>query len=402
MNYEVHRVSDEEMYFFDLRGYLVIPSVLGQGEIGELNAALDAKMSQARNFEAGRLSRGAKSLAGSSSRTELTGMLGWEPHYREPFRKLLVHPFVVSRLNEFSGKGFRLDHGPMMIQARKGSEGHRFHGGGEPFSQATWYHQQNGKIYCRGITVGWQLADCGPGDGGFAIVPGSHKLAEPTPNEVRTYEDDMGLVEQVEMKAGDLLFFAEAATHGTLPWTADHDRRSILYKYASRAAARAVGKHFTPQERYGEWVNELTPEQQAVLYGPGVHHGGRLPILDSDGDRVWIEGAASASAKKAKRAKKVKKAKKAKKAAKKTAKKAKKAKKVKKPARKAKRSAKKTAKKVKRTAKKTATTVKKTAKKAKRSAKKAAKKARGAVKKAAKKVKRAVKKAAKKAKKARR
>ena len=361
MNYEVHRVSDEEMYFFDLRGYLVIPNVLSKAEIAECSAALDVNVGQARRFEAGRLSRGAKALSGSSSRMELTGMLGWEPRYREPFRKLLVHPVVVSRLNEFSGKGFRLDHGPMMIQSKKGAEGHRFHGGGEPFSQATWYHQQNGKIYCRGITVAWQLADCNPGDGGFAIVPGSHKLAEPTPQEVRNYDDDMGLVEQVAMKAGDVLFFAEAATHGTLPWKANHDRRSILYKYASRAAARAVGKHFTPEERYGDWVNELTKEQQAVLYGPGVHHGGRLPILDSDGKKVWIEGVASASAKKAKKAakkakkaaKKVKKAKKAKKPAKKAAKRVKKAKKAKKVARKAApKKAKKAAKKVKKTARK--------------------------------------------------
>jgi hypothetical protein len=28
MNYKVHEVSAEEMYFFDLRGYLVIPNVL--------------------------------------------------------------------------------------------------------------------------------------------------------------------------------------------------------------------------------------------------------------------------------------------------------------------------------------------------------------------------------------
>ncbi len=141
-------------------------------------------------------------------------------------------------------------------------------------------------------------------------------------------EDDMGLVEQVPMKAGDLLFFAETATHGALPWTAEHDRRSVLYKYASRAAARAVGKHFTPQERYGDWTNELTPEQQAVLYGPGVHHGGRLPILNSDGKKVWIEGSSKDPAKKSKKVKKA--VKKAAKRVKKAAKKAKKARKAKK------------------------------------------------------------------------
>ena len=101
----------------------------------------------------------------------------------------------------------------------------------------------------------------------------------------------MDLVVQPDMKAGDVVFFAEAATHGTLPWTADHDRRSVLYKYVERAACRDVGRFFTPQQRYGDWVNELTPEQQAVLYGPGVHTAGvPLPYLESDGKKTWISG----------------------------------------------------------------------------------------------------------------
>jgi hypothetical protein len=83
MNYAVNKVSDEEMYFFDLRGYLVIPGVLSQTEIDECNAALDAKMDQARKFQAGRLARNSKALKGDSSRIELTGMLGWEPKYRD-------------------------------------------------------------------------------------------------------------------------------------------------------------------------------------------------------------------------------------------------------------------------------------------------------------------------------
>ncbi|MEE3257828.1 MAG: phytanoyl-CoA dioxygenase family protein [Candidatus Latescibacterota bacterium] len=184
---------------------------------------------------------------------------------------------------------FALDHGPLLIGASKGTEGHRLHGAGEPFSPAVWYHQQNGAIHCRGVTVAWQLADCNAGDGGFCLVPGSHKSCEKAPPEVPTLDDPMGLVVQPEMRAGDVLFFAETATHGTLPWQAEHERRSVLYKYAARAAARAVGRHFTPQARYGDWVGELTPEQQAVLYGPGVHHGGQMPLLASDGEQVQVQ-----------------------------------------------------------------------------------------------------------------
>ncbi len=290
MGNNFYTVSEEEKYFFDLRGYLVVRGALSADEVKVCNDAIDhyGDEIRTRSIEDGGLARGSSALTGKEGRRELTGMLGWPEPYREPFRKLLVHPVVVSRLNEFSGKGFRLDHGPLLISALKGAEGHQLHGGGEPFSQSVWYHQQNGKIFCRGITVAWQLTDVNEGDGGFACVPGSHKTAEPTPAEVRSVEDDMGLVYQPVMQAGDVLFFAETMTHGTLPWRGEGERRSVLYKYASRAAARAVGKYFTPQERYGDWVSELTAEQQAVLYGPGVHHSGRLPLLESDGETTRV------------------------------------------------------------------------------------------------------------------
>ncbi len=285
-----HTMSEEEKYFFDLRGYLVVRRALTAEEVAACNGAIDHFVDRmsTRSVEGGGLAGGSSALAGESGRQELGGMLGWPAPHRGPFRRLLVHPVAVSRLNEMSGKGFRLDHGPLLIRAHKGTEGHRLHGAGEPLSPAIWYHQQNGEIFCRGVTVAWQLTDVGEGEGGFALVPGSHKTCEPTPAGVRSVESDMGLVVQPAMAAGDVLFFAETATHGTLPWKGKGERRSVLYKYASRGAARAVGKFFSPADRYGEWTEELRPEEQAVLYGPGVHTGDRLPLLESDGKSTWI------------------------------------------------------------------------------------------------------------------
>jgi hypothetical protein len=286
-------MSDDEKYFFDLTGYLVVRDALAPEEVAECNAVIEhyAEKIRPRSVDGGGLSRGSSALEGQTGRLELTGMLGWPPPYREPFRDLLVHPVVVSRLNEMCGKGFRLDHGPLMIGAEVGTEGHLLHGAGEPFSQSVWYHQQNGRIFCRGVTVAWQLYDVNDGDGGFAIVPGSHKSRFRTPQGVRTADSDMGLVAQPVMKAGDVLFFAETATHGTLPWKGKGQRRSILFKYASRAAARAVGRFYTPEERYGEWTKELTPEQHSLLYGPGHHAGSKKRhALESDGEKVWTVG----------------------------------------------------------------------------------------------------------------
>lgn len=283
-------MTAEERYFFDLSGYLVVRSALTSDEVAECNAAINhfAERVSTRSVDSQSLAGGSSALRGAQGRKELTGMLGWPVPYREPFRRLLVHPVVVSRLNEMSGKGFRLDHGPLLIGAVAGAEGHRLHGAGEPFGPSVWYHQQNGRMYCRGVTVAWQLADVNEGDGGFCIVPGSHKTREPTPAGVRSVEDHADLVVQPVMNAGDVLFFAESATHGTLPWKGARERRSVLYKYASRAAARATGRHFAPESRWGDWVRDLSPEQRAVLYGPGVHTGNDFPRLDSDGEKTWI------------------------------------------------------------------------------------------------------------------
>ena len=46
----------------------------------------------------------------------------------------------------------------------------------------------------------------------------------------------MGLVEHVEMKAGDAAFFMAAAqTHGALPWKSEEERRSILLGYSAES-----------------------------------------------------------------------------------------------------------------------------------------------------------------------
>ena len=281
-----HHLSEQEKYFFDLTGYLVVRGVLSRDQVTACNDAIEHHADRTV-FDPAQPG-GPPALAGEPRR-HLTGMLGWDPAYREPFRDLLVHPVVVGRLNELCGKKFRLDHGPILISAQRGTAGLGLHGGGEPFNASSWYHQQNDRINCRAVTVAWQLVDVNAGDGGFVIVPGSHKSRFAAPDGVKSLQNDLGLVVQPVLSAGDVLFFAEAALHGTRPWTSQRPRRSLLYKYASRDAARYVGRAFTPEQRYGDWTRQLSPEQRSLLYGPG-HHSEmeRRPALESDGRSVWV------------------------------------------------------------------------------------------------------------------
>src|SRR5213596_1449987 len=72
------------------------------------------------------------------------------------------------------------------------------------------------------------------GDGGFACIPGTHKshFLNGIPPEVRRFERKAHYVVQPAVEAGDALFFTEALIHGTMTWSAQHERRALLYKYS--------------------------------------------------------------------------------------------------------------------------------------------------------------------------
>ena len=69
----------------------------------------------------------------------------------------------------------------------KGTEGGTLHGGGierPNFSEA--YFFKYGRIYTGLTVVEYMLADEGPGDGGLAIIPGSHKANLPLSKQYET------------------------------------------------------------------------------------------------------------------------------------------------------------------------------------------------------------------------
>jgi hypothetical protein len=77
----------------------------------------------------------------------------------------------------------------------------------------------------------------------------------------------MGTVVQPEVKAGDVIFFMD----GAHPWKNDHERKSVLYKYAARTATRGgLSYNIAPPEKYwdAEIVTGMSKEQQAVMWGP--------------------------------------------------------------------------------------------------------------------------------------
>ena len=286
-------IDEKEFYFWDLNGYLVVPSVMDEEWLAQANEAVDKF--QDRIEVGSELSGGSESQAGTG-RPLLPGLLDLPAPYSTPFRSMIAHPDVVRRLNWMGGSGYRTG-GATVFCAVQGTSGHSLHDGNEPMSPSRGYFFKNGRSYCETITITWQLRDVEPGLGGFACVPGSHKTQYPMPSGIRTCDETMGLVVQPEMKAGDVLFFMDGGcTHGALAWKNPIPRRGVLIKYQSKNSNWGGGV-IDPQERWGDIVEDMTEEQFAVMRGlerDGRHRtvprlvvqDGRVSVsYDPEGDR---------------------------------------------------------------------------------------------------------------------
>ena len=276
-----------ERYTWDLTGFLVVRDVLTPDEVREANEAIDAYSRQLLERSTDEVKEGKEQVFdGKVVRTDnaYPYFLQIEASLSRPFRQMLVHPQIVSRLIDMCGKGFRLDHGPELIAHTKGVKGLRLHGSGDRHKPYVAYHHQNGRHRCGGVTVSWQFADTKIGDGGFAYVTGSHKSNYPIPEDLQYFRDHAFAVRQAEVRAGDVLFFMDGAqTHGTFPWQAAHQRRSVLYKYTSRSATRSgQAEVLAPPDIYweSEVVGGMTDAQKAVMWGPYSNYHEELPYLE--------------------------------------------------------------------------------------------------------------------------
>jgi len=255
-------VTPEEKFTFDLEGYLVIRDVLSTDKIAELVRISNEKFPTSDNYKGGQRSDSDISQWGI------------------PFQSLIDHPKVVPYLVELLGPKFRLDHDYCIFMNNlaegddQGAGG--LHGGEVDHAADHWYKYRDAVMRNGLSVVTYCLSTARDGDGGFACIPGSHKsnFISSLPKDIRTFKRPAHYVVQPEYEAGDAIFFTEALIHGTMPWRAEHERRSFLYKYSPGHSAWS--NRFYDLSKY----NGLTEQQKRILTPPSV--GGRPKSLDAD------------------------------------------------------------------------------------------------------------------------
>lgn len=255
-------MTETEKYLFDTQGYLVIKGALSPEEVAAGNAAIDHHAHEIQ-IRPNDLAHGSTTLKGAKGRGDLGNMLTWEKPHCDVFRHIMAHPNLTPYLEYLLGPGFRFE-GMGLITMDDGAEGFWFHEGATPYDRSRNYHCHNGRIYSGMTNMAVQFTDVGPGEGGFACFPGSHKANFPCPGEIRLFEANQERFDQVTANAGDVILFVEALMHGTLPWSGKHQRRSLRCVYNPGVVGEGLmGEHIHPP-----FYAELTEAQQAMISAP--------------------------------------------------------------------------------------------------------------------------------------
>ncbi|MEZ4863890.1 MAG: phytanoyl-CoA dioxygenase family protein [Caldilineaceae bacterium] len=238
--------TTEEKFIFDLEGYLVIKNVLTAEEVATMNATADAVFPRSEDTPAFR---------------SQSNVSQWSTE----FQRLIDHPKIVPYLLELLGPKVRIDHDYCIFMTKGGRAG-RLHGGETEHEPDHWYKYRDG-VMRNGLTVvTFFLTHANQGDGGFCCIPGSHKsnFALAVPDDVRTFARVPHYVVQPPVEAGDALIFTEALIHGTMPWTADHERRAFLYKYSPGHSAWSQN-YYDPAA-----YPTVTDQQRRMMAPPSV------------------------------------------------------------------------------------------------------------------------------------
>ena len=270
------RVQD---YLFDLQGYLVLKNAISAADLREMNQWIDDHESH--------VAEPWSTDGDSQKRSRWIGHVETHTYNEENgvnfqsiieggpiFERLIDHPAWIDSVKKYihsSVNGLSIHENFLNVRG-PGGYIHIHCGGHVPLSYLTFRQNNTGEWMVGQINVLMALNDIGEGDGPPVLIPGSHKCTEIHP---RLEVDGRGLVydgvsgkpagtaiavEEMYLKAGDVLLFTDAITHGSAERTNPGYRRTIVYRYSPKY----VRERFNYQISQG-LLQHLTPERRAII-----------------------------------------------------------------------------------------------------------------------------------------
>ena len=259
INAEPVPMTDEQKFFFDLKGWLLLPGVL------------EPSLTQACREHLLKLRNDPESLP-PHERYSLAG----------PAQELIDHPAIVGVLREIiapdSGPdayGFRCENSFSMIR-KNGQAGAPPHCG--PIIGPLAYRVLNGRIWSGLTRVVWELTDVKKDDGGTPIMSGSHKANFPVPEAYQEFDPTM--YESYECPAGSVLIFSESCWHYGLEWKDSTQERLAIFNCYCSYVTQWHKANLPP-----EVIEQMPPKRQTAfrgVWGHNFHAGRHNDYYDTD------------------------------------------------------------------------------------------------------------------------
>ena len=250
-------MTDEQVYLFDLQGFIVLKDVV-PAEMRE--AALEdldrfEKMDPS-DYPATVLQHGERTEA----RFYISNILEAGPAF-VPFMDI---PEVLGVIARVTGSRYRLNHAYTIYAWKDGYT--QLHMANTPLRGSCQYRCENGMMFSALTKAVFPLTDSGPEDGCFACIPGSHKSNFPRP--WGDHPDENPSLQPVIADPGDAIIFTEALTHGSLVNRSGRPRQTLFYCYSVNWMPCWSSEHFF-SDNVGDGLNDEQKKLVALRSGSG-------------------------------------------------------------------------------------------------------------------------------------
>jgi ectoine hydroxylase-related dioxygenase (phytanoyl-CoA dioxygenase family) len=213
-------MTDDELYRYDVHGYLLLENVIAPPELEAIDTIYDRRLEEAEAL------RQAKS---GEAHVMLEDILNQEP---EALRPLIAQRRVLPYIDEMI-ESPRLKSTWASFMWQGGGVG--FHSNHSPSSTCNHYHF-NGRIRHNLFQVFIAVRDILITGGALKLLPGSHKANY----AARDQQAIADMLVPIPMKAGSVLIFTHDMYHGSLKQD-DAMRRVLIYTYCPGVIANSFG-----------------------------------------------------------------------------------------------------------------------------------------------------------------
>ncbi len=256
-------LTEEEKWYFDLQGYLILRQVIPSGTVDQLCGVIDHWFS---------MNPADVPKPVNVNKREYTSHIGNPQYGHVLFQELAQNEKIMRVVMGLMWNRPRLFVSAVHHQVKRPIEEHgkkvfhKDHSGFEfppEFSNPhNDYQAGSGKIYCNFVNASIALSDVPPGMG-FACVPGSHKSQIKCPASI-TYDNEFAPAETFEMQAGDCIIFSPALIHDSLWWQAEHDRIAVINRYQFSIYFNENPRGGYPLEEHKDKISEAQYELESM------------------------------------------------------------------------------------------------------------------------------------------